>query len=99
MSEEKDSNSKYLSSLARIDLSDEEEKVFGQNLEKILGYMQMLQEVDAQGVLPCAHVLETMQNVMGEDEPIEPLSREQFLAGAPDAVGGMIKVPPVMQEE
>ena len=99
MSLEEEKNSKYLASLARIELSEEEEKVFNHNLEKILGYMHLLDEVNTQGVLPCAHVLETVQNVMGEDEVGEHLDHETFLKNAPDSVGGMIKVPPVMQNE
>ncbi len=99
MSQEKERNSKYLADLARIELNSEEEQIFNQNLEKILGYMDLIDEVDTQGILPCAHVLETIQNVMGEDEEGPPLSRETFLQNAPDSVGGMIKVPPVMQSE
>jgi len=99
MSLEEEKNSKYLGSLARIELSEEEEKTFNQNLEKILGYMHLLDEVDTQGTLPCTHVLETATNVMGEDEVGEHLDHETFLKNAPDSVGGMIKVPPVMQAE
>ncbi|MDN3506350.1 MAG: Asp-tRNA(Asn)/Glu-tRNA(Gln) amidotransferase subunit GatC [Simkaniaceae bacterium] len=98
MSLEEEKNSKYLASLVRIELSEEQEKVFNQNLDKILGYMHLLDEVDTQDVLPCSHVLETAVNVMGEDEEIEPLDRETLLKNAPDSVSGMIKVPPVMEE-
>ncbi|NGX60132.1 MAG: Aspartyl/glutamyl-tRNA(Asn/Gln) amidotransferase subunit C [Chlamydiae bacterium] len=99
MSREEERNSKYLAKLARIELTDEEEQTFNRNLEKILGYMKLLDEVDTQGVLPCAHVLENMQNVMGEDEEGPCLSRETFLQNAPESIAGMIKVPPVMQQE
>ncbi len=99
MSREEERNSKYLAKLARIELTDEEEQTFNRNLEKILGYMKLLDEVDTQGVLPCAHVLENMQNVMGEDEEGPLLSRETFLQNAPESIASMIKVPPVMQQE
>jgi aspartyl-tRNA(Asn)/glutamyl-tRNA(Gln) amidotransferase subunit C len=99
MSREEERNSYYLAKLARIELSDEEEQTFNRNLEKILGYMKLLDEVDTQGILPCAHVLETIQNVMGEDEEGAYLSRETLIHNAPESIAGMIKVPPVMQPE
>lgn len=99
MSHDNEYNSAYLATLARIDLSVEEEKVFNANLKKILAYMDMLEKIDVKGVLPCAHVLETVQNVMDEDEPGPLFPRETFLENAPDSIGGMIRVPPVMQQE
>jgi len=98
MSQE-EQNSKYLSQLVHIELSQEEEQIFNQNLKKILHYMDLIREMDTEGVLPCAHVMETMKNVMGKDEEGPHLIREAFLQNAPDSVGGMIKIPPIMQPE
>lgn len=98
MAQKNGSDSKKLAQLARIKLSEEEEKTFNQNLEKILGYMHLIDEVDTEGVLPCAHVLETVYNVMGEDQAEALLPRNLFLSNAPDSVGGMIKVPPVISQ-
>ena len=38
-----------------------------------------------------------LKNRMREDEVKEVLSREEFLANAPDQIGGMIRIPPLMK--
>ena len=88
----------YLTRLSRIDCSDEEQKKLLIDLKKILAYVDQLQEVDTEDVAPCNQVLENTYNVMREDIPEEPLSRELFLTNAPSHIGGMIRIPPVFKE-
>jgi Asp-tRNA(Asn)/Glu-tRNA(Gln) amidotransferase C subunit len=38
-----------------------------------------------------------LKSVVRDDEPKDLLPREQFLSNAPDQVGGMIRVPPVLK--
>jgi Asp-tRNA(Asn)/Glu-tRNA(Gln) amidotransferase C subunit len=40
-----------------------------------------------------------LKDQMREDEIKDLLPRDQFLAGAPDQIGGMVRVPPVMKGE
>ena len=87
----------YLSDLSRIDLSDEEQQALLLDLESILSYIDLLNEVDTDGVEPCNHVLADMQNVMREDEIGEVMQREIFLSNSPAQIGGMIRVPPVIK--
>ncbi len=87
-----------LSRLCRISCTEEEKKAFLGSLENVLNYVQQLQEIDTEGVEPCYTVHETLSNVMRDDIPEEPLSREAFLANAPAHVGGMIRVPPVFKQ-
>jgi len=87
-----------LSKLCRISCTEEEKKSFLKSLDSILSYIEQLQEVDTTGVEPCFTVLETLSNVLREDIPAEPLSREAFLADAPAHIGGMIRVPPVFKQ-
>ncbi len=98
MSHENEANSKFLANLARIELTSEEEVTLSKNLEKIMNYIHQIDEVDVEGVLPCAHVLETVHNVMDEDEPEACISTKDFLKNAPESVGGMVKVPTVIEE-
>ena len=83
--------------LCRIECTEDEKKALHQQLAKILNYMKLLDEVDTEGVEPCYRVLETLTNVMREDEIGEILPRDLFLANAPAHVGGMIRVPPVIK--
>jgi len=86
-----------LTKLCRINTTEEEKKKLFHSLSNILSYMQQLSEVDTAGVTPCNHILETLHSVMREDETGNLLPREEFLANAPSHVGGMVRVPPVIQ--
>lgn len=88
-----------LSKLCRIYFEKAEKEDLQANLDKFLKYVETLNEVDTEGVLPCNHVLEAIFNVMREDLEGELLPREAFIANSPDHVGGMIKVPPVIKFE
>lgn len=94
-----DASAEYLSNLCLIKLTDKEKETLNHNLSKILEYMDLLNEVDTSAIAPCVSVLETMVNVMREDVEGPPFDREQFFRNAPEHVGGMIKVPPVIQFE
>ncbi len=86
-----------LAKLCRIECTEDEKKSLHNHLANVLKYVEQLNEVDTHGVEPCYRVLETLSNVMREDEIGETLARELFLANAPAHVGGMIRVPPVIK--
>lgn len=92
-------NTKELSDLAMIKITEEEEKTLNKNLTKIVEYMKCLEDVNTEEVPACNHVLETVLSVFREDTPKTTLNRETFLQNAPDQISGMIKVPPVLKEE
>ncbi len=86
-----------LTKLCRIECTEEEKRTLYQQLAKILDYIEQLKEVDTEGVDPCYRVLETLINVMREDEIGDTLPRDLFLANAPAHMGGMVRVPPVIK--
>jgi len=88
---------KYLTQLSRIECTEAEQESLLKDLQKILNYVEQLQEVETENVLPCNHVLAGMQNVMREDIPGETMPREVFLNNAPAHTGGLIRVPPVIK--
>lgn len=89
----------HLKKLCRIECSDEEAEELLQDLKKVLGYVDQLNELDTEGVATCRYVLRGMlQNKMREDEVKDLLSRDKFLANAPDQIGGMIRTPPVLKQ-
>lgn len=88
---------KNLIQLSRIDCSEEEQDSILKDLEKIVAYIEQLDELDTANEPPCNHVLEGITNVMREDCVGETLPREDFLANAPSQIGGMIRVPPVIR--
>ncbi len=86
----------HVAQLARLQFSDEERDRFQDHLANILGYMDLLNEVDTEGVEPVTTVL-PMENVYREDEVRSPLPKEDFLSLAPSSDHGHYKVPKVIE--
>lgn len=87
-----------LTRLCRIGCTEEEIESLLVDLQKIVGYMELLHEIDTDNVQPCNHVLEEIVNVMREDTIGDTLPRDKFLANAPAQIGGMIRVPTVIKQ-
>ena len=87
-----------VASLARLRLEPEEIQSLTGQLEAILSYVSLLEEVDTEGVEPTAHVL-PMATPMRSDEPGGELSPERALANAPAAHGTAFAVPRVLDDE
>lgn len=91
---------KYLAELSRIAVSPDEEEALLKDLKKILGYIEQLNEVDTSSIEPCTYVTKALsQTPLAEDIVQETLPRETFLKGAPQQIGGMVRVPPVLKQE
>ncbi|MFB3893517.1 MAG: Asp-tRNA(Asn)/Glu-tRNA(Gln) amidotransferase subunit GatC [Phycisphaerae bacterium] len=88
---------RHIGKLSRIELSDEQVRMFAGQLAGILAYVDKLQELDTTGVEPMAHAVE-LSNVLAEDSPGASLSPEQALANAPQRDGNFFKVPKVIDD-
>lgn len=88
---------KKLTELSRIDCSPEEQASLLRDLDSIIGYMTLLNEIDTSDVPPCNYVIPNDKNVTREDVVGKTLPREVFLKNAPSHTGGMIRVPPVLK--
>lgn len=82
--------------LARLRLGEREIEMFTTQLNAILEYAALLEELDTDGVPPTAHVLE-LRNVVRADEARPSTPRESVLANAPESETGCFKVPPVIE--
>lgn len=88
----------HLKKLCRIECTREEEEELLSSLKRVLNYAAQLNEVNTTNTKTCRYVLRGMlKNQMREDEVKDLLPREKFLANAPDQIGGMIRVPPVLK--
>lgn len=83
---------KYLESLARITLTEDEEKKVGTELQDILTYIDMLNELDTEGVEAMSHCF-PVTNVMRDDEVAPSMTPDEITANAPEAQDGCFVVP------
>ncbi len=86
----------YIAKLARINLTEAETKVFQQQLDDVLHYVEKLRQADISDVEPAAHALPVF-NVFREDAPREWFTAEQALSNAPRKANGLFIVPRVVE--
>ena len=87
---------KYVAHLARLSLSEDEEKKLGAQLSNILSYIEKLKEVDVSRVEPTAHAF-PLVNVTRPDEVRPSLAHEDALRNAPAAANGLFLVPKIVE--
>ena len=68
-----------------------------QQLDRILGYIAKLNELDTEGVPPTSHAIR-MVNVMRDDEVRPSLPPEEMLANAPERAGEFFRVPRIIED-
>ena len=88
----------YLTALARMELSEQEKVSLENDLSAIIGYMDVLSQIDTEGVAPMEHVL-GLDNVMRADEPVPSYDRELLLGCAPSAEDGFYDVPLAVEQQ
>ena len=86
---------RHVAKLARLSFSPEEEKAMAEDLSKILGYMQQLNELDTSEVPPMSHVLDRV-DVFREDKAEHRVTRQEALKNAPDHTEEYFRVPRVI---
>jgi len=86
----------YVANLARLKLSDEETTQLMRDMNQILEYMELLNQVDTSDVEPLEHVIEISPRLR-KDKALEPLNHELALKNAPDADADYFRVPKVIE--
>ena len=82
----------HVARLARLKLTDEEVERMAVELSAVLDHIEMMSELDLDGVEPTSHVV-PFENVLREDKPRPSRPREQMLELAPEATETGFKVP------
>ena len=83
--------------LARLQVSESETDSLAKDLQSIIGYVDVLNEVDTTNVEPMVHAVE-LQNVLRPDVIVPSLPREAALANAPKTDGECFLVPAIIGE-
>jgi aspartyl-tRNA(Asn)/glutamyl-tRNA(Gln) amidotransferase subunit C len=82
----------HVAGLARLTLHSEETVAMAGQLDRILNYIDKLDELDTAGIEPTFHAL-SIQNAFRRDEVRDSLSQEQALSNGPEQNGIAFVVP------
>ncbi len=85
----------WIANLAKLDLSDEEKKEMSLQLTKILDYMDVLNELNLEGLEVTAHTLD-LKNVMRNDEVKKSLDIKEVKQLAPEWKNNHFVVPRII---
>ena len=85
-----------IAELARLSLTDQEKRLFQDQLSTILNYVEQLQGLDTDDVLPSSSPL-PLDNVMRPDQQVPSFSAEEALANAPDKADSQFRVKPILE--
>lgn len=86
----------YVGILAKLKLNEEEKVQAKADMQKMLDYIDKLDELDTTGVEPMSHVF-AVNNVFREDVVVNGDERDNMLANAPEKKEGQYKVPKTVE--
>jgi len=86
-----------LAKLSRLQFNDQEKEIIKKDLQRMIEFVDKLQELDTTGVEPLMHMSDSV-NVLREDIVQGSISRKEALKNAPDSDGVFIKVPKVIEK-
>lgn len=82
--------------LARLELSGHEADTFTGQMDAILAYVDKLNELDTDGIVPTAHAV-PMENAFRTDEVKASIGINNALANAPKKAENFFRVPKVIE--
>ncbi len=85
----------HVALLARLPLSEEEISQYTEQMNSILEYAAMLEQIDTSNVSPTAHAVKLF-NVLRDDEVRSSMAQEKVLKNAPEAEDGFFRVPRIV---
>lgn len=91
-----DETMEYVGILAKLELSPEEKEQAKKDMGRMLDYIDMLNNLDTEGIEPMSHVF-PVHNVFREDVVVNGDEREKTLANAPAEKDGAFKVPKTVE--
>lgn len=84
--------------LARLEFQDEQKIKIEEDLNRILSFMESLNEVDTSNIAPLIY-LSDEKNVFRKDEIKQDISHEEALKNAPKKDSDYFRVPKVIEQK
>ena len=82
--------------LAKLSLTEDEKEKAKEDMQKMLDYVEKLDELDTTGIEPLSHIFGD-QNVFREDVVTNGDDRDNILKNAPEKKDGSFKVPKTVE--
>lgn len=86
----------HVARLSRLALEKQEIEALTGQMDELLGYVEKLNELDTEGIVPTAHAV-PMENAFRADEVKPSVGREKALQNAPQTEDGCFVVPKVIE--
>lgn len=86
-----------LALLSRLEFTGKQKDAIRHDLEKMIGFVDKLNELDTTGVEPLMHI-NPVVNILRPDVPSPGFSRAQALKNAPEQEQGFFTVPKVIKK-
>ncbi|HJV34405.1 Asp-tRNA(Asn)/Glu-tRNA(Gln) amidotransferase subunit GatC [Geomonas sp.] len=86
----------HVARLARLELSDPELDTFTAQMDSILAYVEKLNALDTEGIVPTSHAV-PMENAFRPDTLKESIGVDAALANAPKHTESFFRVPKVIE--
>lgn len=87
-----------LAHLARLEFTKEEKESMVADMDKILGFVEKINELDLEGVKPLVYMTDE-EAPLRKDEVREQATKEEALKNAPDRDTDYFRVPKVVQRK
>ncbi|WP_058485619.1 Asp-tRNA(Asn)/Glu-tRNA(Gln) amidotransferase subunit GatC [Defluviitalea phaphyphila] len=86
----------YIANLAKLELSEKEKEQAKKDMERMLSYIDKLNELDTEGIEPLSHIF-SVNNVFREDVVTNGDDSENILSNAPERKDEAFKVPKTVE--
>ena len=86
-----------IAKLSKLKFDDSAEEKMKSDLEKMIAFVDKLNEIDTEGIDPLIYMSEEV-NVLREDKVSEKISQEDALKNAPEKDSDYFKVPTVLKK-
>lgn len=85
----------HIAKLARLKVTAEEAKEYGEQLSKVMEHFEQIAKINTDGIEPLVTPSE-IEFYARPDEVVKDFTAEEMVKNAPEKVGNLFKVPPVV---
>tara|TARA_Y100001934_G_scaffold98164_1_gene120972 strand:+ start:98 stop:394 length:297 start_codon:yes stop_codon:yes gene_type:complete len=87
-----------IAELSKLEFKDEEKATIINDMNKMLDFVDQLQELNTDNVEPLIHMSEEF-NVLREDENVKTINQDEALKNAPSKDSTYFKIPKVLDKK